>query len=65
MSLEKDDEYFQVGKICARLLFTHVENEVRKISEQEGRPLSSLLLLDGGCIILFREPLIRKLCKTI
>ena len=40
MYLESDAEYIQIAKLCAKLLFKHVENEANRISEQEGRPLS-------------------------
>ncbi len=39
-TLEKDAEYNRVGEICMKLLFDHIENEVRRISEQKGKPLS-------------------------
>lgn len=38
--LERDDEYEKVGAICADLLFEHIRNEVRRISESAGHPLS-------------------------
>jgi hypothetical protein len=39
-ALERDDEYVRIGKICAKFLSQHLENEVNRISEQSGKPLS-------------------------
>lgn len=39
-NLEKDEEYNRVGEICGKLLFDHLENEVDRIAEQNGKPLS-------------------------
>lgn len=39
-NLEEDEEYIRVGEICTKLLFDHLENEVNRISEQKGKPLS-------------------------
>jgi molecular chaperone HtpG len=38
--LEQDDDYSQVGKGCAEMLFEHVKDEVARISTSAGRPLS-------------------------
>jgi hypothetical protein len=38
-SLEVDEEYLTVSKLCATALFDHVRNEVRRISAIEGHPL--------------------------
>ena len=39
-NLETDDEYFHVAQLCAKELFKHVENEVRRITQLPGTPLS-------------------------
>jgi hypothetical protein len=38
--LEEDEEYVKVGKICADMLFGHIEDELRRISLEKGKPLS-------------------------
>jgi molecular chaperone HtpG len=38
--LEKDDDYRQVGKACAQMLFQHVTDEVSRIAGAVGQPLS-------------------------
>ncbi|MCX8131873.1 MAG: ATP-binding protein [Clostridia bacterium] len=38
--LEYDDEYYSVAKNCAKLLFRHVADEVRRISGHSNNPLS-------------------------
>jgi molecular chaperone HtpG len=39
-SLEVDEEYTRVAKLCAKQLFAHVQNEVERISSFPGNPLS-------------------------
>lgn len=39
-ALERDKEYVRIGKICAKFLSQHLENEVNRISNQSGKPLS-------------------------
>jgi hypothetical protein len=39
-SLEEDEEFVKVGKICAEMLFEHVADEVKRISGENGKPLS-------------------------
>jgi len=39
-ALERDKEYVRIGIICANFLSQHLENEVNRISEQSGKPLS-------------------------
>ncbi|AZN39160.1 HD domain-containing protein [Paenibacillus albus] len=38
--LEEDEEFNRVALICAEMLFSHVETEVREMSERKGAPLS-------------------------
>lgn len=38
--LEEDEVYTKVGKICSELLFSHVEDELKRISSDKGKPLS-------------------------
>ncbi len=38
--LEVDAEYLRVAKLCAEMLFEHVADETKRISEKRGKPLS-------------------------
>lgn len=38
--LEKDTEYIKIGKICTKLFSNYVQDEVERISQQKGEPLS-------------------------
>jgi hypothetical protein len=39
-NLERDDEYYKVGKICIDFLLEHLEKEVKRIADGSGNPLS-------------------------
>jgi len=49
-SLEIDDEYTKIAKLCAIALFSHVRNEVERISALEGNPL--LRASTGGRFVM-------------
>ncbi|MBE9535031.1 MAG: ATP-binding protein [Proteobacteria bacterium] len=38
--LERDDEYFRVAELCANMFHRHVSNEVTRIQDGKGHPLS-------------------------
>lgn len=38
--LEQDEEFHRVGKLCADMLFEHVSDEVTRIANKTGKPLS-------------------------
>jgi hypothetical protein len=38
--LERDDEYFRVAGLCARMFHDHISDEITRIQEGEGHPLS-------------------------
>jgi molecular chaperone HtpG len=38
--LERDTKYERVGRLCAEMLFEHAEDEVARIANSEGHPLS-------------------------
>lgn len=38
--LERDDEYTQVARLCARMLQDHISDEVTRIQKADGHPLS-------------------------
>jgi molecular chaperone HtpG len=39
-SLERDEEYKNIGMICSELFCQHIKEEVERISQQNGEPLS-------------------------
>ena len=38
--LEQDEHYDRIGKLCTEMLFEHIKDEITRISEKDGRPLS-------------------------
>lgn len=38
--LEKDEEYMNLGRICVEMLLDHITEEIARISEEKGNPLS-------------------------
>jgi hypothetical protein len=38
--LERDEKYLAVGRLCADMLFEHIDDEVTRIAEKPGCPLS-------------------------
>lgn len=38
--LERDEEFDRVGKLCVDMLFQHIKDEIRSISNKKGKPLS-------------------------
>lgn len=38
--LEKDEEFERIGRLCADMLFEHLTDEIKRIADKHGQPLS-------------------------
>lgn len=62
-NLEQDEEYQKVAKLCAKSLFSHVAEEIARISKHSGNPLSQASTT-GNWIYKSLEPRVEKSIKS-
>ncbi|GBE92260.1 HD domain-containing protein [Nostoc cycadae] len=46
--LEKDEEFERIGQLCADMLFEHLTDEIKRISDKPGQPLSQASSASSG-----------------